>query len=387
MRTFKNGTVFDPYSSMRKALLYGAKMIPILWSVLHFACSPTEISTSSDSVDGTVETEALETVEVREDTTKNHRNKASILAYFDTLVENNHVLVGQHCGDGADATAAYFNDFVDVLADETGRHVGLVGADFGFFPSNNYPVQTLIDHWNEGGLVTVSWHVDNPFVNGYDVYWNSVENKNRINFKALLKDGGYTQAWINYRTELDKVAGALQKLRDAGVTVIWRPFHEMNGDFFWWGINEYNNQQTNQDDFKQLWIDLYNTLKFDYGLDNLIWTYSVIPYVDWNAHVTAFYPGSDYVDLVGLDYYGVAPDFPDYEALEFLGKTVVMSESGPLDSGYGQWNMMDLVATLKGKAAYFLQWHSWSGAAVAIIDNKNSIEMMNSTEAITRDEL
>ena len=161
----------------------------------------------------------------------------------------------------------------------------------------------------------------------------------------------------------------------------------MNGDFFWWGMNAYNNQQTNEEDYKALWIDMYNTFTYDYGLDNLIWTYSVIPYVGWNADVTAFYPGADYVDLVGMDYYGASLEFPNYEELKSLDKTIVMSESGPRDSGYGQWNMMNWANTLKGKAAYFLQWHSWNGANVAIKDNKNAIEMMKSTTVITRDEI
>ncbi|QLG44020.1 glycosyl hydrolase [Costertonia aggregata] len=317
-----------------------------------------------------------------------NRSKQAILAYFDALITNKQIIVGQHCGDGPDATASYYEDYVDRLADETGRTVGIIGADFGFFPSTDYPVDTLIEHWKSGGLVTVSWHADNPFLDGYDVYCNTVENKEKIHLKTLLRGANKTnKAWINYRTELDNMAGALQQLRDAGVTVIWRPFHEMNGDFFWWGINAYNNQQTNSGDFKALWIDLYNTLTYEYGLDNLIWTYSVIPKTSWNAGVTEFYPGSDYVDLVGMDYYGQNPDFPDYEKLKTLGKTIVMSECGPSENSYGNWDTMHLAHALKGKAAYFLQWHSWDGAKVALKDNHNTIEMMNSPAVITKEEI
>jgi len=214
--------------------------------------------------------------------------------------------------------------------------------------------------------------------------WDTVNDKETINLRSLLKDANQTPAWTSYRTELDKIAGALQELRDAGVTVIWRPFHEMNGSFFWWGTNAYGNQQTNEDDYKALWIDLYNTLRWDYGLDNLIWTYSVVPSETWYAEVTAYYPG---VDLVGMDYYGNQPEFPHYEELKVLGKPVVMSESGPREAGYGNWDMMEWANILKGKAAYFLQWHSWNGAEVAIKDNKNVNEMMNSPFVITRGEL
>lgn len=363
------------------------KILPLLGLFLIFACSPNDPILNEETKEMLQGSEEPQTETISQKEPLNTWNKADILNYFNELIANEQILVGQHCGDGADTTRSYYNDYVDALTDITGREVGVIGADLGFLSSTNYPVETLINHWNKGGLVTVSWHADNPFQEGYDVYWNTVENKEEINLKSLLKGEPQTEAWTNYRTELDNVAGALQKLQDAGVTVIWRPFHEMNGDFFWWGMNAYNNQQTNEADYKALWIDLYNTLRWDYGLKNLIWTYSVIPHVGWNADVTSFYPGSDYVDLVGMDYYGAHPDFPNYEALKSLGKTIVMSESGPSDENYGNWNMMHLADKLKGKAAYFLQWHSWNGAKVAIKDNKNTIEMMNSNTVITRDEL
>jgi len=351
------------------------------------------IGCTSDSIDGnslnaeTMEDEEAAANPEKKSKTQRILSKAEILTYFDSLIENEQIIVGQQCGDAPDTTASFYNTYVDQLADETGRHVGLIGADFGWFDGDDYPVGTLIDHWQEGGLVAVSWHADNPFVDAVDVYWETVKNKDSINLKALLNDAERTAEWISYRTELDNIAGALQKLRDAGVTVIWRPFHEMNGDFFWWGTNAHGNKQTNEADYKAFWIDLHNVLTHDYGLDNLIWTYSVVPSETWYAGVTAYYPGSDYVDLVGMDYYGNQPDFPHFEELKSLGKTIVMSEIGPREAGYGNWNMMDVVNKLKGKAAYFMQWHSWKGAKVAIKENKNTIEMMQSDAAITRDEL
>jgi len=365
------------------------KILPFLGLLLVFACSPNSSleDISNGEGQGAIENNDPKNSDSGNTSSISFQSKEDILAYFDELIANEQVIVGQHCGDGPKATASYYDLYVDMLADDTGRHVGIVGADFGWFTGDHFPVEALIDHARKGGLVTVNWHADNPFADGVDVYWNTVENKDKIDLKALLRDAEKTSIWTSYRTELDNVAGGLQKLRDAGITVIWRPFHEMNGDFFWWGIDAYNNQQTNQEDFKRLWKDLHYVLTYDYGLDNLIWTYSVVPDEGWSADVTSYYPGSDYVDLVGMDYYGASPEFPNYEALKSLGKTIVMSESGPRDEGYGNWNMMQLVNTLKGKAAYFLQWHSWNGAKVAIKDNENTIQMMQSDAAITLDEL
>lgn len=357
--------------------------------LLIFACSPSD---DLDEIGAAADAEEIMDENASSNTNENitldaQRDKEAILTYFDSLIANEQVIVGQQCGDSPNTTAAFYNVYVEQLANQTGKYVGLIGADFGWFSGDSYPVHTLINHWRDGGLVTVSWHADNPFVHGVDVFWDTVSDKEQINLNALLKDAEQGAAWNSYRNELHKVAGALQELRDAGVMVIWRPFHEMNGSFFWWGTNAYGNEQTNEADYKALWVDLYNTLRWDYGLDNLIWTYSVVPSETWYAGVTAYYPGDEYVDIVGMDYYGAQPDFPHYEELKALGKTMVMSEVGPREEGYGQWNMMDVANKLKGKAAYFMQWHSWSGAAVAIKDNRNFIEMMNSDEVITRDEL
>ncbi len=204
-------------------------MIPLLGLLLVFSCSPSDtLEEVTTTVEHTEITDESSSSNTPKGLSFDHRSKETILAYFDELIANEQVIVGQHCGDAPTTTKDYYNNYVDVLADEAGRHVGIVGADFGWYSGSYYPVNTLIDHWNEGGLVTVSWHADNPFETGIDVYWNSVENKEKIDLKSLRKGEPQTEAWISYRTELDNVAGALQELRDAGVTVIWRPFHEMN---------------------------------------------------------------------------------------------------------------------------------------------------------------
>lgn len=318
-----------------------------------------------------------------------NRTKDDILNYFKSLIKENKIVVGQHCGDGPGQVAPYYDRYVESLAAKTGKYVGLIGADLGWRNHDSYPVDKLIDHWNHGGLVTISWHADNPFTEGYNVRINSVENRSKINLKSLVKGAKDSNHKTNYRNELDVIAKVLQKLKAAKVTVIWRPLHEMNGDFFWWGINEYNNKQTNVEDYRILWKDMHQTLTEDYGLDNLIWTYSSIPDLGWNANALAYFPGANVVDLVGLDYYHADLDFSELEAFTALDKNipVVLSEVGPSDGGYGNWDEIQLVNLLKGKAAYFLQWHSWTNAEVAIIDNKKYVEMMNSDVVITLDEM
>jgi mannan endo-1,4-beta-mannosidase len=316
-----------------------------------------------------------------------NNTKAGVLAYISGMAANSQVISGQQCGDG-DAIAADYGTFMDGLFNLSGKYPAICGADYGWKVNNlNTINQKLISHWNAGGFVEISWHADNPFANGYEVRFNSVKNKRRIKLNTLLKNAGASTAKTNYRNELATIAGALQSLRDAGVVVIWRPFHEMNGDWFWWGINAYNNTQTNTQEYKDLWIDLYNTLTVDYGLNNLIWVYSPATFQGWNGDVTSYYPGSPYVDLTGEDVYSAQAGLPDYTALQTLGKPVVLAECGPDAAAYGNYNEVTLVNNIKGKACFFLQWHSWPGAAVAIKDNLNYSPMMNSADVITRDEV
>jgi mannan endo-1,4-beta-mannosidase len=325
--------------------------------------------------------------EVDESVRLKDRSRLGIIKYIATLASNQKVLTGQQCGNGDDAPSD-FNLYIENLFKSTNKYVGLLGVDYGWKDNSfNAINQLLINHWNQKGLVTISWHADNPWTDGYNVRWNSAQNKETINLNALLKTAPMSKAKTNYRAELARVAEALQQLKNAGVVVIWRPFHEMNGDWFWWGISEYVKTPSNVEAYKNLWKDLHETLTKDYGLTNLIWTYGPNHEASWSGSVTVYYPGEEFVDLVGEDYYGPTPSFPDYEALKALGKPLVLCEGGPNDKAYGNWDEVALVNTLKGKAGYFLQWASWPGAKVAIIDNLFNSNMMRSKEAVTRDEL
>jgi len=243
-----------------------------------------------------------------------------------------------------------------------------------------------MDHWKKGGLVTISWHADNPFKDGYEVRWNAVQNKDAISPTRLLKSAAPGKEKNNYRTELSKVATALKELQLAGVVVLWRPFHEVNGDWFWWGINDHKSP-SNQQAYKALWKDMFETFTKEYGLTNLIWVYSPYTQVMKGVPATTMYPGAAYVDIVGVDQYTKVPDFKDYSELKRLNKIIVNGEIGPQKDSYGRFDEMEVLNAMKGKAAYFLQWHSWNNAKVAIVDNLNYKELMHDPHAITLDKI
>lgn len=91
--------------------------------------------------------------------------------------------------------------------------------------------------------------------------------------------------------DIDDVARELLKLRDAGVPVLWRPLHELNGDWFWWG-------KCGPEAFQRLWKLLYTRYTETFGLNNLIWVFGYTSQPD-----AAWYPGDAYIDIAGADNY------------------------------------------------------------------------------------
>jgi beta-mannanase len=128
-------------------------------------------------------------------------------------------------------------------------------------------------------------------------------------FKAsnALIAGKWENTW--FYGQMDKTIAILQKLQDAGITAIWRPFHEGAGNlyaktytgtaWFWWG-------EDGPDTYKALWKAMFAYFQ-EKGIHNLIWEWTAQNYNgDSNSYDNdnAFYPGDKYVDLVGRDLYG-----------------------------------------------------------------------------------
>ncbi len=316
------------------------------------------------------------------------RTKEGILNFFNQLISEGFILCGQQCGDGDNIESIYQKSVVR-LKEMTGKSPALIGADYGWKDNNMATInRALVRHWNAGGLVTLSWHLDNPFTRGYNVRWNSIENSKKINLYKLLAHAPDSPEKKSYRAELSKVAEALSELKAQGVVVLWRPFHAMNGSWFWYGTDGAGEKQSNAAAFRALWMDLYKTLTETYHLDNLIWIYSpnkTNP--ELTASIEPTYPGFEFVDVVGLGTFGSQPVFDDYPAFQAMGKPLVISEVGPNTSSYGQFNQLQIPGAFLGKAAYFLQWHSWSGARVSIVDNLHSATMMNHPKVIVLEDL
>jgi mannan endo-1,4-beta-mannosidase len=155
---------------------------------------------------------------------------------------------------------------------------------------------------------------------------------------------------------VDDVAAGLRELQGAGVPVLFRPFHEMNGNWFWWGARE-------PGQFQAMWRAVHDHLTKDLGLDNLLFVYSP----NQGERVMDFYPGDAYVDVVALDYYGSNPSAmrTNYEELTATGKPFAIGEFGPGGPEVGQvpsaWDFRILLDAIKTSLPRTVWWQSWEG--------------------------
>lgn len=195
-------------------------------------------------------------------------------------------------------------------------------------------VDTAIRKHAEGRVITLMWHCCWPVncdeCDGDDIWRWADKLPTQQEWDELLTDGTpLNRAW---KTQMDGVAACLKQLQEAKVPILWRPFHEMNGIWFWWC------GKPGENGFKRLWIAMYNYFTRHHGLNNLLWVWDANaprttpgdeagPYAD-------YYPGNDYVDVLAADvYHGDWKQSHHDELLDLgRGKVIALGEVGDLPS-------------------------------------------------------
>lgn len=143
-----------------------------------------------------------------------------------------------------------------------------------------------------GGINTFSWHPYAPVT--HESSWN----KEVIVVKHIIPGGKYHVA---FKQQLDKVARFFQGLKDdegKAIPFIFRPWHEMDGNWFWWG-----SRQCTPEEFQELFAFTINYLKEEKGLNQMLVAYSPDRNFDSEATYLTWYPGDAYVDILGVDNY------------------------------------------------------------------------------------
>ncbi|MNM01055.1 Mannan endo-1,4-beta-mannosidase [compost metagenome] len=180
-------------------------------------------------------------------------------------------------------------------------------------------VQSAINWYKGGGIVAMTFH---EYLPGTSPDWSNVSKWiSQDQFNAYVTPG--TAEYNQLIADLDQVAVYLKMLQDAGVPVLWRPYHEMNGGWFWWG------QKNN---FSALWDIMYDRFVGKHKLNNLIWVWNPNAPNSNSGPYEDYYPGADKVDVLAADIYDNDYQQSYYDKLLKLadGKPIAIGESGEL---------------------------------------------------------
>lgn len=163
--------------------------------------------------------------------------------------------------------------------------------------------QEIIAHYNRGGMITLSWHLNNPLSGGTSWIADSLKDVETKTVAAVLEGG---EKHVLFLSWIDKVADFLNSLETpygVKVPVLFRPWHEHTGSWFWWGQDHCTAEQ-----YKALWQMTVNRLK-EKDVVNALYAYSPGTEADGDeSKYLERYPGDDIIDLLGLDCYCFAPE-------------------------------------------------------------------------------
>lgn len=262
----------------------------------------------------------VEPVLVNENATENTRRLMTYLC--DEY--GKHIISGQYCDGGM-----YGHENACIWKATGGKYPAILGLDMMEYTpsrvangSTSKAVDYAIEYWEKGGIVTFCWHWNAPTKYLTGVWYSGFYTENTNIDLAKIMNGEDQEGYDLLMEDIDAIAKQLGRLQDAGVPVLWRPLHEGAGGWFWWGAS-------GADAYKELYKLLYDKLTNEYGLNNLIWV--------WNGQDKEWYPGDEYVDIIGEDIYPgehvYTPQTSRYlDVLDYTdaNKMVVLSENGCL---------------------------------------------------------
>jgi len=314
----------------------------------------------------------------------------------------------------------------------TGKYPAMMGFDFLHYTgigwnAENLQIERAINFWNgcdydgnkisdNHGIVSFMWHWRDPctkpnttggFYVGKEI--TETETTFKIPFDTTTKQWKTeTAEYKCMMANMNTISSELLKLQEANVPVLWRPMHEAAGNlgkipggkaWFWWGAGNSSATMSDSDIcgecFVALWKLMYKYFTEEKNLHNLIWV--------WNGQHEKFYPGDEYVDIIGDDIYGNPKNYSSHSA-DFnrfrkinSSKMVTLSECGNIPNMkkiekdnswwlyFMVWNDGVWDNSINGVSEASAKDNFWSGEHYNT--NEHKFEVYNSKIAITLDEL
>ncbi|TWI18872.1 glycoside hydrolase family 26 protein [Sphingobacterium siyangense] len=195
------------------------------------------------------------------------------------------------------------------IKEVTGSHPVLLGLDFQPLTHEDKAyresetkrlVNVVKDMYRRGGIITFSWHMSNP-VNGGSYEW---KNNPQLAVSEILPGGRSNAAYQSYLRRIGAFLAQCKGSKGEAIPIIFRPFHELDGDWFWWGKGH-----ATPAEFIHLWRYTVNYLRQDLGIHQLLFAFSPDCKFRDRTEYLAQFPGDDYVDILGMDnYWDFRPD-------------------------------------------------------------------------------
>jgi mannan endo-1,4-beta-mannosidase len=299
--------------------------------------------------------------------------EAVSLLRFLYSISGQHTLAGQHC------SPLFASISLGSAYKQTKRYPALFGQDFGFSPAGtwdgiNYRQQIVdeaIRRSSEGFVITLMWHAVRPTEDEPVEFRESIQGElSDKEWHDLVTPG--TEINERWKSQVDVIAFFLKQLRDARVPVLWRPYHEMNGDWFWWG------KKPGEMGYRRLYRMLFERLVGFHKLNNLIWVYNANELRENIDPYDTYFPGHDVVDVLAADVYRNAFGPDDYQQLLAL--------AGDKPIALGEVGRTPTVENLKNQPrwTWFMSWGDPSGMWT---ERQAYLALYESEEVLTRDEL
>lgn len=259
-------------------------------------------------------------------------------------ISTRYTIVGQHNYPGD-------QDFYTRRAAALNKKTpALYGTDWGFAAADDKDtaysrrdtVRELIKQYQSGSIIALCWHEVPPTEDEPVTFRGDIQKKiSDADFEQVLTPG--TPLNKHWCAQVDVIAEYLKQLQDAHVPVLWRPYHEINGAWFWW------NGRRGDRGSKALYRQMFDRLVHFHKLNNLIWVWNPDQPTSPDKQFVDFFPGQDCVDVLGLDDYAVFQQsfYDDLNALSD-GKVLAISECGTIPP-------LEIYAR-QPKWAYFMRW-------------------------------
>lgn len=207
---------------------------------------------------------------------------------------------GKKIISGQNAIYGYNDPDFQRVKEKTGQVPAMIGIDLGRYTTalsayQDNAVENAIEFAALGGIVNLHWHWVAPLEllkkdgSGKPVnMWSGFRTQNvDMDFKQIMNDEN-SSGYKALMHDMDYLATHLKRLTDADIPVLFRPLHEASGGWFWWGTG-------GSEPYIELWRKMYDKFTNEYKMNNIIWV--------WNGQSRDWYPGDEYVDIVGEDIY------------------------------------------------------------------------------------